>query len=63
VGHTVLGRRRRQRTHRPAEFSASTSVNRHDFGVSWNDKLDKGGIVVSDMADVTIDVEALQIQA
>ena len=42
-----------------AGFSATTRINRHDFGVSWNDKLDKGGIVVSDMADVTIDVEAL----
>ena len=45
-----------------AGFSATTRINRHDFGVSWNDKLDKGGIVVSDMADVTIDVEALQTQ-
>ena len=44
-----------------AGFSATARVNRHDFGVSWNDKLDKGGIVVSDMADITIDVEALQI--
>jgi polyisoprenoid-binding protein YceI len=42
-----------------AGFSATTRINRHDFGVSWNDKLDKGGVVVSDMADVTIDVEAL----
>ncbi len=44
-----------------AGFSATTRINRHDFGVSWNDKLDRGGIVVSDMADVTIDVEALLI--
>ena len=42
-----------------AGFSATTRINRHDFGVSWNDSLDKGGIVVGDMADVTIDVEAL----
>ena len=45
-----------------AGFSATTRVNRHDFGVSWNDKLDKGGVVVSDMVDITIDVEALQMQ-
>lgn len=43
-----------------AGFCATTRVNRHDFGISWNDKLDKGGVVVGDMADITIDVEALQ---
>ena len=45
-----------------AGFSATTRVNRHDFGVSWNDTLDKGGVVVGDMADVTIDVEALELR-
>lgn len=42
-----------------AGFSARTRINRHDFGVSWNDTLDKGGVVVSDDVDITIDVEAL----
>ena len=45
-----------------AGFSATTRINRHDFGVSWNDKLDRGGIVVGNMAEVTIDVEALHTQ-
>ena len=44
---------------RRAGFCAKTRINRHDFGVSWNDTLDKGGIVVSDDVDITIDVEAL----
>jgi polyisoprenoid-binding protein YceI len=43
-----------------AGFSATTRINRHDFGVSWNDHLDCGGVVVSDMINITIDVEALQ---
>ncbi|MBV7336668.1 YceI family protein [Chloroflexi bacterium TSY] len=42
-----------------AGFIAKTRINRHDFGVSWNDVLDKGGVVVSDQVDITIDVEAL----
>ena len=42
-----------------AGFVASTSINRHDFGVSWNDKMDKGGIVVSNIIDITIDAEAI----
>ena len=42
-----------------AGFVATTQIKRHDFGVSWNDTLDKGGIVVGDVANITIDVEAL----
>jgi polyisoprenoid-binding protein YceI len=42
-----------------AGFLATTIINRHDFGVSWNSTLDKGGIVVSDDVDITIDAEAI----
>jgi polyisoprenoid-binding protein YceI len=42
-----------------AGFVAKTSINRHDFGVSWNDTMDKGGIVVSNSVDITIDAEAI----
>jgi polyisoprenoid-binding protein YceI len=42
-----------------AGFVAKTSINRHDFGVSWNDTMDRGGIVVSNTVDITIDAEAI----
>ena len=42
-----------------AGFFAETKINRHDFGVSWNDKLDNGGVMVGDDVFITIDVEAL----
>jgi polyisoprenoid-binding protein YceI len=42
-----------------AGFVAKTAINRHDFGVSWNDTMDKGGIVVSDTVEITIDAEAI----
>ena len=42
-----------------AGFVAKTSINRQDFGVSWNDTMDKGGIVVSDTVEITIDAEAI----
>jgi len=42
-----------------AGFLARTSINRHDFGVSWNASLDKGGIVVGDTVEITIDAEAI----
>ncbi|MDQ3586958.1 MAG: YceI family protein [Actinomycetota bacterium] len=40
-------------------FEAKTRVNRHDFGVSWQDELPGGGVVVSKEIDITIDVEAI----
>ncbi len=42
-----------------AGFTGTTRINRHDYGVSWNAPLDKGGIVVSDEVDITIDAEAI----
>jgi polyisoprenoid-binding protein YceI len=42
-----------------AGFLATTSFNRHDFGVSWNDEVDRGGVVVGSDVHVTIDVEAI----
>jgi len=42
-----------------AGFMASTKINRHDFGASWNAPLDRGGIVVGDLVEITIDAEAI----
>lgn len=42
-----------------AGFVATTTINRQDFGVSWNSALDKGGVVVGDEVHITIDAEAL----
>ena len=42
-----------------AGFVARTSINRHDFGVSWNAELDRGGLVVGNIVDITIDAEAI----
>ncbi|TXS48580.1 polyisoprenoid-binding protein [Streptomyces sp. uw30] len=44
---------------RRAGFTATTRINRHDFGVSWNDLVDRGGVVVSSMVDVVVDIEAV----
>jgi polyisoprenoid-binding protein YceI len=38
-----------------AGASASTKINRHDFGVSWNAALEAGGMTLGD--DVTINLE------
>jgi polyisoprenoid-binding protein YceI len=40
-------------------FEATTRINRHDFGVSWQDALPLGGVVVSNEIDIAVDVEAI----
>ncbi|HYX30144.1 MAG TPA: YceI family protein [Pyrinomonadaceae bacterium] len=42
-----------------AGFVATTKINRQDFGVSWQDSMDRGGLVVGNEIDITIDVEAV----
>ena len=42
-----------------AGFVATTTINRHDFGVSWQSALDNGGVVVGNDVSITIDAEAL----
>lgn len=37
--------------------SATTRINRHDFGLKWNMALETGGIMVGDHVDLTVDVE------
>jgi polyisoprenoid-binding protein YceI len=39
--------------------SATTKLNRQDFGVAWNQKLDSGGVVVGDDVNITLDVEMI----
>ena len=46
-----------------AGFIATTTINRRDFGVSWNASLDRGGVVVGNMVEITIDAEAILQEA
>ena len=42
-------------------FEATTVIDRHDFGVSWQDEIPLGGVVASNKVGVTIDVEAISL--
>ncbi|HEX2501410.1 MAG TPA: YceI family protein [Methylomirabilota bacterium] len=43
-------------------FTATTRINRHDFGVSWNADLQDGGVVVGDDVLISVDVEAEAVE-
>ena len=43
-------------------FEASARINRHDFGVSWQDQIPGGGIVVSNEIELNLDVEAILLE-
>jgi polyisoprenoid-binding protein YceI len=40
-------------------WEATARINRHDFGVSWQDEIPGGGVVVSNDIDLVLDVEAM----
>lgn len=46
-----------------AAANATTKINRQDYGVKWNAKMDNGGWVVGDDVAITIDVEMVQKSA
>jgi polyisoprenoid-binding protein YceI len=41
-------------------FEIATTINRKDFGVSWNKALDQGGYLLGDDVKVSINLEAVQ---
>ncbi|MFH2056117.1 MAG: YceI family protein [bacterium] len=43
-----------------AGFSASTTINRQDYGVSWSQTLDAGGLVAGDEVEISLEVEAVK---
>src|SRR5271168_2793278 len=46
--------------HQRAAVSATSKINRQDFGVKWNAAMDNGGVVVGDEVPITIDVEMVK---
>ena len=43
-----------------AGFTASTTVNRKDFGVEWNAPLETGGVLVGDKVTIELDVQLVK---
>lgn len=43
-----------------AGFSATTEINRKDFGLGWNKVLEAGGLLVGEEVEIMIDIEAIK---
>lgn len=42
-----------------AAFTAKTRINRKDFGLTWNDTIETGGVLVGDDVDITLEIEGV----
>lgn len=40
--------------------TATTRINRQDYGISWSKTLDAGGLVVANEVDITIDIQLVR---
>jgi polyisoprenoid-binding protein YceI len=49
-------------TMRRIGWEGKATINRHDFGVSWQDEIPGGGVVVSNLVDLMIEVEAIALE-
>ena len=43
-----------------AGFAAETTINRRDFGLTWNVALEAGGVLVGDTVKILLEVEAVK---
>ena len=47
-----------------AAFTAKTSIDRKDFGLTWNQVLETGGVMVGDRVEIEAEIEAVkQVEA
>jgi len=41
-------------------FSARTAIDRRDFGLTWNQALETGGVMVGEKVEIAIEIEAVK---
>jgi len=41
-------------------FTATATINRKDFGLTWNQALETGGVLVADRVDIELELQAIQ---
>ena len=56
----VLGQAKDPWGNERAAFSATTSIDRREFGLTWTQVLETGGVMVGDRIEIAIDIEAVR---
>jgi len=46
-----------------AAFSATASIDRREFGLTWNQALETGGVLVGEKIEIELEVQAVQVAA
>jgi polyisoprenoid-binding protein YceI len=46
-----------------AAFEAKTSIDRRDFGLTWNQALEAGGVLVGEKVEIALEIQAVKAQA
>lgn len=46
-----------------AAFSATTKINRKDYGLTWNEVLETGGVLVGEEVTINLEIEANPVEA
>ncbi len=46
-----------------AAFTAKTAINRPDFGLTWNQVLEAGGVLVGERIDIELEIQAVKAAA
>ena len=46
-----------------AGFAGKTAVDRKEFGLTWNQVLEAGGVMVGDKVEIEIEIEAVRQEA
>jgi polyisoprenoid-binding protein YceI len=58
-----LGRTKDPWGNQRAAFAATTSIDRKDFGLRWNQALETGGVLVGDKVEISLDLQAVATAA
>ena len=56
----VLGQAKDPWGNERAAFSATASIDRREFGLTWNQVLETGGVMVGERIDIAIEIEAVR---
>jgi polyisoprenoid-binding protein YceI len=46
-----------------AAFEAKTSIDRKEFGLTWNQALEAGGVLVGEKIEISLEIQAVKAQA